>query len=279
MFLYNIPRMQKIILTKEQIYELVSKNRYPVDNKTKFSSRCIDGRYPNKLKSQISKLKEINLPALAFPGADVGELALLYATANVYGFEIDGEKALKSLVEIIGGEKNFGLHTDHHADPKKVALGCGHWKQINLDPDAYKLKKDQIDFIQKKLQALKKKKVLEIILEGEHLEGAVLIVQGHWGVLPRHRLQFDVGVNAVQVFVYHQSLVDVRHRILAEKLIEKKATKLFNGCDEEYLYQVLSEMAENHLMETAKRLAKGLPIYAVKFEDDGGFDISEMGKA
>jgi len=285
--------MKKIILSVEQVRELIIKNRYRVDDMTKFLSRCIDGRYQNKLKTQNSKVKtttqnsktaETNLPALAFPGGDVGEMALIMATANSYGFEVDGEKVYKTLNEVIGGEENFGFHTDRHAMPAgrqgdaKAASGCGHWKQINLDPKAYSLEKAQIDFIQKKLNGLKKnKKIDEIILEGEHLEGAILLVRGNWGILPRYKIETDGGSQETQVFIYHQSLVDERHQTLCSAWLRQKAVKLYNGCDQDYLYEALSEMAENHLMETAKRLAKGLPIYAIVFEDDGEFEIKEMG--
>ena len=260
----------------DQIQELISKNRYRVNEKTKFLSRCIDGRYQNNLKSKISNLIS-NLPALAFPGADIGELALIFASGNIYGFEVDGQKLLKSLIEIIGGESNFGLHSGHHGDPKIIASDCDHYKMIKSDPEAYKMDKRQIEFIDKVLVELRKKGAQEIILEGEHLEGAILMVKGSWGILPRYRVETDGGGVEAQVFVYHQSLVDERHRALASTLLRQKAVKLFGGCDENYLYQVISETAENHLMETARRLAKGLPIYKVEFEDDGSFDIKEIG--
>jgi len=284
--------MKKIILSAELVRELISKNRYRIEEKTKFLSRCIDGRYSNQFKVQSSKLKvttqnskiaETDLPALAFPGGDVGELALIFATANSYGFEVDGEKAYKIFIKAIGGEKNFGIHSDYHAvpagrqgDANKSASDCGHWKQINLDPQAYNLEKDQIDFIQKKLDQLKKKKIKEIILEGEHLEGAVLLVKGSWGILPRYKIETDGGSQETQVFIYHQSLVDERHQVLASTWLKEKAVKLYNGCDKDYLYEALSEMAENHLMVTIKRLAKQLPIYEVKFNDDESFIINQL---
>ena len=279
--------MKKIILSAELVRELIAKNRYKVDEKIKFLSRCIDGRYPtsSRLAGLRGASQNTQLPALAFPGGDVGELALIFATANSYGFEVDGEKAYKILIETIGGEKNFGIHSDHHAvpagrqgDANKSASGCGHWKQINLDPQAYNIEKDQIDFIQKKLDDLKKnKKIKEIILEGEHLEGAVLLVKGSWGILPRYKIETDGGSQETQVFIYHQSLVDARHQVLASAWFKRKAVKLYNGCNKDYLYEALSEMAEYHLMETVRRLAKGLPIYTINFEDDGEFEIKEMG--
>lgn len=265
-----------------QIMDLVSSNRYKVEEKTKFLSRCIDGRYKDKLKDQNSKIKtESNtaeLPALAIPGADAGELALIFATANVYGFKVDEEKVLKSLIEIVGGEKNFSFHSDHHGDPKIPASGCGHLKQMNFDLKSYNLEKEQMVFIRKSLSTLKKKGTEEIILEGEHLEGAVLQVKGRYGIYPRYFLEIEGGSTEVQVFVFHSTLVNQRHRMLVSTLLKNKAVKLSSGCDDEYLYEVLSETTENHLFETAKRLASGLPIYLVEFAEDGNFIIKEMGK-
>jgi hypothetical protein len=254
--------MNKTILSLENIQELISENKYNINEKTKYLSRCIDGRYKN------SK----DLPALAFPGADIGELALILATANSYGFEVNKEKALESFLEVVGGEKNFRLHTDGHADPKVPAGGCGHFKQIGLDPKAYNLESPQIEFIKKNLSIGE-----SITLQGDHMEVAVLLIKGDWGVLPQFSLETDQKKKLVQVFVYHQTLVDKRHRLLAKELIKNKAVVFKNGEDEEWLYNALSDVAENHLMETAKRLAKGLPIYSVVFEENGNFKIIEQG--
>ena len=82
--------MTKFILNKEQIGELILQNKYQVDPEKKFVSRCIDGRYENKK----------DLSALAFPGADAGEMALILATANSYGFQVNLNKAYQSLFVI-----------------------------------------------------------------------------------------------------------------------------------------------------------------------------------
>lgn len=253
--------MNKFILNLETVHDLVQENRYKVDDKNKFISRCIDGRYPNTE----------GLPALAFPGADVGELALILATANSYGFDIDPKKVIATLIKVIGGAQNFQKHTDSHADPKVVAGGCGHWKQINLDPKAFSLGDKNLEFIKKNINIGK-----SVTLQGDHLEGAVLIIRGDWGVYPQFQLEEDPGKRLVEVFVYQQSLVDQRHKKLAQELIKNKAIKFYNGEDEEWLYNALSDVSEIHLMETAGRLAKGLPIYEVKFDDEGGFKINQQ---
>lgn len=279
----------------EEVRELVAENRYKVEAGMRVASRCIDGRYPtssrraglrgageNKfIKLQVHKVHkdniEIQMPPVGIPGADAGDLALIIATGNSYGFEVDLNKAYKTLAEIVGGEKNLQFHTDSHAPEGLTLGGCGHFKQMTLDPKAYSLEAEQVEEMRNKFSGAKKKGVEEIVLHGEHLEGAVLMVSGSYSVYPRFKMEAEHGAVEVEVFVYHLSLSHERYRILAEKLIKNKAVKLYNGLDYEYLYQALSDMAENHLMETSRRLAKGLPIYQVKFEEDGGFEVREMG--
>lgn len=259
--------MTKIILNKNQVQQLVLENRYKVNPKTKFLSRCIDGRYEN----------EENLPALAIPGADVGELALILATANNFGFDVDKEKVYQSLLEVIGGEKNFQYHSDHHGEKTIPASGCGHFKQIKLDLKAYDLNQDDLDFLEKKLALIKKNDLAkEVILEGDHMEAAILQIKGGWGVYPRYYLDNGEEKQEVEVFVFHQSLVNERHKALVSALIRNKAVIFRNGEDEEWLYEVLSDQMDNHLFETVKRLAPDLPIFNIEFDEDGSFKIKDI---
>lgn len=258
--------MQKYTLSKDQVHDLVQENKYKINPKHKFLSRCIDGRYADS----------DNLPPLSLAGADAGELALIIATANAYGLEVDIDKVFKVLVEVVGGIKNFQMHSDRHGDPKIAASGCGHIKQIGLDPVAYGLTEEQVKKIKDILEEAKKNGAKETILVGDHNEGAALIVTGPYTVSTRYSLQ-DEKAHEVEVFVHQGTLIDERHRELAKKLLENKAVKLLDGLDHEYFYQVLGEMTENHLMETAKRLAHGLPLYSIAFAADGTFKIEEMG--
>jgi hypothetical protein len=157
-----------------------------------------------------------------------------------------------------------------------LALGCGHFGQILKDFVAYNLQKKDVEFLEEKLKFLQKNNVLPVILEGDHNEGAVLIVKGSFGVYPRFMIETDEGEKEVSVFVYQQTLVDERHRILAKKLIEDKAVKLFDNLDEEYLYEVLSEEGEIHLLETVSRLASDLPLYEVVFDHSGRLSLKSL---
>lgn len=259
--------MPKIILDKTQVQELIFNNRYKVNAEKKFVSRCIDGRYENSS----------DLPALAIAGADLGEVAVIVSAGNDFGFSVDLQKTVDVLIDIVGGVKNFNFHTDSHADAKIPAAGCGHIKQVSVDNNAYKLTEEQVESLGKIAVNLKKKGANEIVLHGDHQEGAVFLVTGYYGVMPQGEVDVEGSMLKVQTFVFHKTLVDERHKVLAKKLIEKKAVELLNGLDDQYLYQAISEVTETHLFETVKRLAKGLPIYEVRFKDDGGFEVKEVG--
>lgn len=258
--------MGKLLLSETQIRDFIEANKYKVDEATEFISRCIDGRYPNGE----------GLPALATPGADVGTIAALFATANTFGFQIDLQKTWDILVEIVGGVKNLRFHTDDHAEKGILMGGCGHMKSIINTPDEFGLTPEQADFIVKHAEVAKANGAQEVVLRGEHQEGAVVLVKGPYGIYPQSN--DEAGKRNIQIFEFHQGLVDKRNRALSKKLIDAKAVQLFEGQDEEYLYEVLSSTTEDHLLLIAGKLAKELPIYAVSFDEKGNFTLEEAGK-
>ncbi len=259
--------MEKIIFTKEQVYELVTENRYEVDPEKKFQSRCIDGRYENSS----------DLPALAIPGADAGEIGIVAAAGQTYGFTVDLQKTADTIVETVGGIQQFNFHTDSHADPSVPAGGCGHIRLITSEFERYRTTKEFAAFLNRYLQQAKKNGAHETRLQEDHGESAVLVITGSHSVQTQCRMQTEGGVKNVQVFVFHSSLVNERHKALVEKLIKNRAVEIIEGCDADYLYTVLSEITDIHLFETMKHLAKGLPIYGINFQDDGDFEMVDLG--
>lgn len=259
--------MNKFLLTKDDVYDLVQHNKFALEDRHRLESRCIDGRYEND---------EAHMHALAIPGGTAGELALIYATANTYGFDLEPDRAFDVLTEIRGGVEYFSFHTDDHSgfDPEKG--GCGHMTQIRLHPEVYNLEKEDLEQIRKQIEKARKMGAKEMILHGQHMEGAVLLVQGNYGVLPRFQVETDLGLRNIEIFIYHQSLANERYKALAQKLIEKEAVTLYNGCDAEYLYEAFLDVDENHLFETLNRLAVGLPLYEVQFAKDGTFNVEEL---
>ncbi|MFA5136765.1 MAG: hypothetical protein WC489_05220 [Patescibacteria group bacterium] len=259
--------MQKILLSGEHIYSLVKENSYTIHENKELLSRCIDGRYE----------AEEDLPACALPGADPGQMMIVCGAAQSYGFEVIREKLFEVLCDVVGGIQNVQFHTDTHDKSGELIAGCGHISQVRQAPASYGLVQDDIDFMTASIAQARKSGARDYVLQGEHAEGAVVILRGNMGLYPRYELMIDKHPKQVQVFVHQQTLINKRHRVLAQRLIEHKAVKLVEGCDEGYLYEVLSDVCELHFLETAKRLAKGLPIYEVKFDNDGEFKVENLG--
>lgn len=117
-----------------------------------------------------------------------------------------------------------------------------------------------------------------VIKEQEQRYGAVLQVYGNCSLPSSVLVESDSGKEHVEMYVFHSSLFNKQNRYLAKELMKNDAVKLFPGCDEEYLYEVLSETTDEHFFETVKRLAAGIPIYEVTFKENGEFTIEEMGK-
>lgn len=250
--------MHTFILDKDFAAEYMRVHRFVPNPKTQFLSRCIDGRYP------VSP----QLPARAIPGGDAGELAILLATANAYGFELDAQKAQAVLLGVIGGGNLFST---------EQASSCLHLKHVFSDPSAYNLHPDDLKTLTHLLTLVQKESSQEIVLEGKHREGAVLQIQGAWGIQPSGILETEHGNIAVSVFIFHRTLADSRHRRIAEELIAQSAVKLFEGLDAEYLYEAFSSVTEDHFLETLKREAVGLPIYEVTVTDEGSSSLKDLG--
>ncbi|NTU46022.1 hypothetical protein HGA88_00150 [Candidatus Roizmanbacteria bacterium] len=258
--------MPNVTLAPADIQDLITANTYPVEESTRFISRCMEGQY-----------EKAPLPSLAIPGGDAGDLAILYATGEKYGFTVEYEKALDTFLDLIGGSANFSLHTDCYAAGNEGAAGCSCLQQIRLHGEAFGITQEQIVILNSQIERVKKEGAQELLLNGDHQEGAVLIVEGQYGVLPQYQTSSFAGAGVVQVLVFQKTLVDARHKEFARKLVENGGVKLLDGCDEEYLYETLSETTDDHFLETVKRITPGLPLYLVRFDEAGEFTVEEQG--
>lgn len=247
----------RLLLNKDQVYELVSDNLYSVPENSRYISRDISGRYYNTS----------GLPALALPGGDLGELAVLYGTARSFGFEINHEKALQVLIELIGGVQNFSL-VNEKSFKQDDAYRHFYLNYIKNEPEIFSLDRQDIDYLEKQRSYLMKKGARETIFTNKPHESAVIILKGSCGIYPQYEIKLEGGQVKVQIYIYHQTFINLRRKIFAKELVAKQAVTLFEGCDEEYLYQVLSDTAENHLFETLKKEAAGLPLFQVIVDND-----------
>lgn len=242
---------EKKTLSFKDVNELVKHNRFSVTKDTKYKVRCIDGRYTSE-----------NLNPLARPGADAGVLMELIATNHEYHLGLTDKNIQEIVLSTVGGVKHLYFHTDTHSDGS--VFGCGHIKQAIQDPQAYQLKKEHMDSVIDFLQNSIKKGANNVILEGEHEEGAVLVVKGsEWSVAPQGK-----------AFIYHQTLDDLRRKQMIQLMIPyiDKALHI----DEEYLYGIMTQVADNQRMKTIGCLASGLPLYEVCFGKNDEYAIQNI---
>lgn len=244
-------------MTKEQLFQLVVENTYEVSPEKQFVLRCVDGNYPN----------EKDLPAVTFPGGDLGVLAMIYASAQSYGFEIESNRAIDTLLEISGGIENFSCYKSSNAIILSEIIPF--YSDVELD-DTY-----QTSLVQLAEEAQKKSLVLhEKPLESA--ENALVRIKGAAGLYPQASLETEYGIKQIQVYVQQQTLLDARNKRIAQLLLGNNAITLFEGCDLEYLYEVFGEMSDYCFYYGLQKEIKQIPLYTVNFTDLAHFEIQEM---
>lgn len=250
------------IMSPGEVGVFVQANCYEITPGTENMSRCVDGRYTVGDNEQ--------LPPLAKPGGDAGDFLTAFAALQQLGIYPDETLIYKAVMATVGGEAHFSFHTDTHAqhDHKGPGRGCGHLAQADATPHAYNVTKADTNFIFNALAQLKQKGAHEVTLEGDHNEGAVIVVirGDNYSILPQ-------GADGKQAFVYHAVLDNKRLELLAQKIYEIFTLK---GAKIEFstLHTTIKELAQKQLNETVKRLAlnRGLSIYIVSFDKNGGVD-------
>ncbi len=247
-------------MNKEEVKVFIESNKRQITDVNNFS-RCVDGRYEDIQ----------NMPLGAKPGGDVGDVMAAFGALNLLRKELEPQLVIDAALKLVGGEKNFNFHTDTHADPSDVGLGCGHFKQAKLDPIAYGVTQEQMDYLANALPGLLKQGAQQEVLRGDHAEQAVVVVDSKdYGLLPLLR----DGEDLKETFVYQKTLHLKQLDSLANLLQETLASKgeVVESTD---IRKALEEAFGRQLTETLKRLAEGLPLYVAKIGADGQIDISE----
>lgn len=246
-------------LSQEQVYEIVNENRYPI-SEPKLRGRCFSGEFKN----------EKNLPGLSLPGGDLGQLVILFSTAQNYGFEIDMNKAAGELFQLAGGNEH--LHT---SSAKSELKNCSYFKHLFEDVASYNLGTDFLpnfaDLITSVVPFFETPKNRNYL--HEH---AVLLFESSQGLYPQYTFKTYEGTFDSRILILHKTLVDERHRILSQKLLESKSVTLYDNLEADYLYEVLSETMEMHLYETVRFIDSKLPIYSVKVSEDNDITINQL---
>lgn len=235
-------------MARSEMHELVEHGIFPANR----YARCVDGRYAGN-----------EFGAIATPGADIGFLLNGFAASNKLDLGLKEEEILQALIRVVGGYKNLRFHSDEHA--KGHGMGCGHIKHSTTDYESYGITKAQADFVVGILPELLKQGAREEILEGEHQESGVLVVESErFSVKPSVRLRNGIH----QSFVYQKTLTDARLQELAKALLPL-ALQYNPGLTEIRLLSALRQATQEQLQLTVGRLAKDKPVFTAHITPTG----------
>ena len=249
-------------LSRDQIEELVSNNLYDYEGNP-FKSRCFSGIYQ----------KDVNLPALSLPGGDIGELAILFSAAENYGFKLNISKISKIFSKLIGKS----LNSTFNSIQEHSITECRYLHYLLQQSEGYELSGTAKEsFLATAVKFGLSQPNLAIDKTYKVKEQACIILEAQKGLFPQFTFETSNGSFETSVFVIQKTLVDKRHRELSRLLVENIAVKLYKGLDADYLYEVLSEMTDIHLLQTMTLIGSAIPIYSVIVDSKGKISVEKV---
>jgi rhodanese-related sulfurtransferase len=154
---------------------------------------------------------------------------------------------------------------EHLAQP--AAMGCGHLRFVMTDPH-YRVRPELVrSFLRAFHQArwAGSPEVEWVVLGGDHVEGAVLLVQVEGDLHAFTRIPLvSPQVDGLQLFVSHPQVTAYLRRETASFLVR---CGLVPADQEGALLDALQALGDQHLGATLARLAAGLPLYRLTFCD------------
>ena len=213
-------------------------------------NKCIDGR-PAIKGEECAEGKK---PA-AFPGADLGVAMLLLQEG------MTAEEVLHNVLDFLQEHGAvFNYHSDtHHEHDKKGIIGCGHANAAYEKNEYYAVKGDEqrklVELV-KELTEKKDPRVSEDILDGDHKEQAILIIDD-----PKESVRHYDPQTGEQYFVYDR----LAHMEYIEKLAEFLKKRGYDIDSEQ-----LKKDAEEQAMATLALLgsSQGKPMFKVAIDID-----------
>lgn len=243
--------LPRLSLTKTEIEQFVTQSLYPITSENNFR-RCIDGRYT----------PSPSLPAFAAPGGTAGYFMITYATLRKLGCRIGSDVIKEIITHNDGGAEKTGLHTDEHDHTEYfgTCAGCGHFVSAFKKPDDYGLTVEDAKLISFDLGSLTWRGAREVVLEGNHAEKAILILNSE-----NYSLYNQATVNGkfVEVFVLQNTYHTHKLHDIARQL-----ASLAPHIDFETFKTNLETVAAMQAEQTLARIAKGLPVFMVNVPND-----------
>jgi len=155
-------------------------------------------------------------------------------------------------------------------------IGCGHVRLMMQNGDEYGIRESLVRSFLHEYYMMRWGGASEaefIVLGGGHREGAVVSVRLSEEVFPFTRVPLiSPACGSRQMFVAHPDVAFFLRRQLAAFMTMQKETGLVRA-DRERLLERMIVLAERQINSTLGRLAKGLPHYVVRFDDDQSFYV------
>jgi rhodanese-related sulfurtransferase len=154
--------------------------------------------------------------------------------------------------------------------------GCGHVRLMMQNGEEYGIRETLVrSFLHEYYMMIwsGSSETQFIVLGGGHREGAVVSVRLAEEVYPFTRVPLiSPACGSQQMFVAHPDVASFLRRQLAAFMTMQKETGLVRA-DRERLLERMTALAERQINSTLGRLAKGLPHYVVRFEEDQSFYV------
>lgn len=233
-------------------------------DKYKVENFILSNRYMPSVKAQAEyrdtysfvEGKNEDEPAVVTPGGVLGDIINVLSTGVAYGIEIDREKAVeavKSTVKIYSWSSLFAQNS------------IKYWEEYGVS----KADKEVIESTVIKTGLAPEKTT--------RWSGAVVILEGKENVHPLYIQQSEDVKDSFFVPILQQYYLSLHRRRVVHALITQKAVPLRKE-DEEYLYQIMSDISEINFYLTLRHLSPELPLYAVTFKKETEFEIEELGE-
>lgn len=155
-------------------------------------------------------------------------------------------------------------------------IGCGHVRLMLQNGEEYGIREGLVRGFLHEYYLMLWSGASEaqfIVLGGGHREGAVVSVRLSEEVYPFTRVPLiSPACGSRQMFVAHPDVAFFLRRQLAAFMTMQRETGLVRA-DRERLLERMIVLGERQINSTLGRLAKGLPHYVVRFEDDQSFYV------
>lgn len=171
-------------------------------------------------------------------------------------------------------EKLWPLLLEHLVIPDHV--GCGHLRLMMQNATEYGVRATLVEAFLREYYTMRWSGAAEaefVVLGGGHQEGAVVSVRLAEELWPFTQVPLvSPACGATQMFVAHPDVAMFLRRQIAAFMTLQRETGLVRT-DRERVLDRMTALAENQLKSTLGRLAKGLPHYVVRFEENQTFTV------